>query len=154
MIYFVLQAHAMARGNLLRATPPEVRDRLMTRIEKNKIQFAGLNSFLALGNKLPSHQTVKGSGDVQLARYSANSYAKRVELISGLNAAFKRHFRSLQTKVLHMNPAHCITSQASINGRNWPVGTFCEYKWYIYVSICFTFSTQFIIICITYAHPT
>ena len=137
-IYIYVQARSLARGMLLRAAPPIMRETLKLRLATKSIVFAGLNSFLGLGEMTPINHTLKGSGDINYASYYRNTENKQTTAIRGLVAAATTYFKNTaRIRVMLINPAKCITGRASINGRIWKIGTTCEYLWYPQCSLLF-----------------
>jgi hypothetical protein len=101
----------------------------MRRLEGKKQTFVGLTSFLQLGSAVPRNLTLKGSHDINYACNYHNSHTVGLGVIRGLSQAIDAFFASTPGRVIIVPPLRCIETQASINGRIWPLETVCEYSW-------------------------
>ena len=100
----------------------------MERLRGLKQTFTGLASFIQLGPEVPRNLTLKGSRTINYACNTHNSRAVGLGTIRGLSAAVDAYFATKNGRVIIVPPVRCIESQASINGRIWPLQTFCEYS--------------------------
>jgi hypothetical protein len=120
---------------LVRSTPPEIRSRLIERLQDTDIggSLRSLKAYLALfKHPAPSEVVLantKGMELVEFHVYKGNHKLSALSLYQGLRYIASRHLeRTLDVRRIQLESrVVCINSHIKINGTQWKPGDICEF---------------------------